>query len=198
MDNETVSQRYRQQAQARLTSAGLKLAENGECQFSDQDNLHVTRANIGMLIWSAAIDLASCLFIQERRTQPNGRSPFITRFITEEMPSIAPGPDYPSLWRAATRLHTVQHVTDTEPRVFAEYLIDASRTVETLAWLLNPQTRIASRAYGWLRRARTEYIQYRDIPLEKLIQIAAMPDVAGRSSTDGSYPLCQRPLKITH
>ena len=128
MDNETVSQRYRQQAQARLTSAGLKLAANGECQFSDLGNLHVTRANMGMLTWSAAIDLASCLFIQERRTQPNGRSPLITRFITEEMPNTAPGPDYPSLWRAATRLHTVQHVTDTEPTTFAEYLIDASWT----------------------------------------------------------------------
>lgn len=189
MDNETVSRRYRQQAQARLTSAGLQLAANGECQFSDHGNLHVTRANIGMLVWSAVIDLASCLFIQERRTQPSGRSPLITRFITEDMSSITPGPDYPTLWRAATRLHTVQHATDTEPRVFAEYLIDASRTVETLVWLLEPQTRIASRSYGWLRRARTEYIPDRDIPLEKLIQMATLPDIARRSSTDGSYPL---------
>lgn len=83
MDNAAITERYRKQAEARLETAGLLVSDNPAVQFSDGGNQHITRANLGMLTWSAGVDLASTLFIQETRTQPNGRSPLITRFVTK-------------------------------------------------------------------------------------------------------------------
>ena len=58
-------ERYRNRAQARLNSAGLILSKQSEIQFTAGFSVETARSNIGMLIWSAAIDLGSCLILQE-------------------------------------------------------------------------------------------------------------------------------------
>ena len=49
MDNGSIAERYRRQAEARLEMAGLLLSDSPAVQFSDRDNRRVTRANLGVV-----------------------------------------------------------------------------------------------------------------------------------------------------
>ena len=138
MDNAAVPDRYRHQAEARLNMAGLLVSDDPAVQFNDRGDRHITRACIGMLLWSAAVDVASVLFIQETRTQPNGRSPQITRFVTKDMNTIRPGLAYDWLWRTVTKLHTAQRTADTDPRQLGEDCNASSETFAVLNWLNSP------------------------------------------------------------
>ena len=73
---------YRTRTEARLTGAGLLLRNNPSCQFEATPEADLARSNIGMMIWSAAIDLGSILLLQEEQTTPTGRSPQISQLIT--------------------------------------------------------------------------------------------------------------------
>ena len=76
---------YKTRAAARLKTAGLLLRNNPACQFTTAQEADLARSDIGMMIWSAAIDLGSILLLQERQTEPTGRSPQVSQFITRDL-----------------------------------------------------------------------------------------------------------------
>ena len=47
MDNASIAERYRRQAEARLEMAGLLLSDSPAVQCNDHGKQHVTRADIG-------------------------------------------------------------------------------------------------------------------------------------------------------
>ena len=100
---------YRTRTEARLQSAGLLLRNNPSCQFEATPEADLARSNIGMMIWSAAIDLGSILLLQETQTTPTGRSPQISQFITRILHPQLPQLRLNVAWSILVQLHNIQH-----------------------------------------------------------------------------------------
>ena len=156
---------YRLRANARLQSAGLLLRHNPSCQFAATPQADIARSNIGMTIWSAAIDLGSVLLIQERQETPTGRSPQISRFITREMHQQRPQLNLNIAWTILVRLHNIQHLAGHPPNQFGVAAAAARRSIAVLNHLMLPQNRVDPNSYNWLARVRDQHVNwFRDEP----------------------------------
>ena len=156
---------YRTRTQARLAEAGLLLRHNPWYQFNTTPDADLTRSNIGMMIWSAAIDLGSILLIQERQSQPTGRSPQISQFITKDLHQQYPHLSLNVAWSILVQLHNIQHRGGHDPIRFGIAAIAARRSIAVLNHLLLPANYIDPRSYNWLARVREQYVSpFRDEP----------------------------------
>ena len=180
---------YKERATARLESAGFLLRSNPACQFSMTPDGDLERSNIGMTIWSAAMDVGSILLLQENGMEPNGRSPEISRFITkvlhQQHPELNPG----LAWSGLIRLHNIQHRGGHEQSRFATAATAARRSLAVLNHLLHGVHQIDPGAYSWLGRVRNRYVdQFRDEPPTQWTRIQA-EELARPFPGIGSVPL---------
>ena len=156
---------YRTRTTARLQSAGLLLNNNPACQFDATPDADIARSNIGMTIWSAAIDLGSVLLLQEQQSTPTGRSPQITQFITRVLHQQYPQLSLNVAWSILVQLHNIQHRGGHPPNRFGIAAAAARRSIAVLNHLLLPTNRIDPRSYNWLARVRDQYVNpFRDAP----------------------------------
>lgn len=148
---------YKHRANARLESAGFLLKNNPGCQFNTSPSAELSRSNIGMTIWSAAIDVGSVLMLQERGTEPTGRSPEISRFITRDLDQQHPHLTLSTAWSALVQLHNIQHRAGHERARFSTATRAAYRSLAILNYLLEKGNQIDPRSYGWLARVQQQY-----------------------------------------
>ncbi len=156
---------YNNRASARLKSAGFLLKNAPACQFTAGADPDLTRSNIGMTIWSAAIDVGSILMLQQRGTETTGRSPEISRFITKDLDQQHPELNLSTAWSALVQLHNIQHRAGHDTRRFGTAARTARRSLALLNHLIAPAHQIDPRSYSWLARVREEYVDpFRDDP----------------------------------
>ena len=186
MADPDLAAQYRARCQARLETAGLLLQRYASCQFDLSSQADIARSNIGMLIWSAAIDLASCIMLSETTDTPNGNSPEVTRFITRTMRDRYPHLGLPLSWGWLAQLHNVQHRAEHQAERFREASIRAYPGFATLNWLLPAGKRITPQSYCWLNRVRVRQLPFRDEPIDRVRRrISRDPALATRATTDG-------------
>ena len=156
---------YKTRAAARLETAGLLLRANSAFQFAATDEADLARSNIGMMIWSAAIDQGAALLLQERRTVPTGRSQQVSQFITRNLHRQYPGLGLDVAWSMLLQLHNIQHRAGHPPARFARAATAARRSIAALNHLLHQGNQIAPQSYSWLARVRENYVNpFRDEP----------------------------------
>ena len=159
---------YRTRTQARLQSAGLLMRNNPSCQFEATPEADLERSNIGMMIWSAAIDLGSVLMLQEAQTTPTGRSPQISQFITRILHPQLPQLRLNVAWSILVQLHNIQHRGRHDPIRFGTAAAEARWSIAILNHLLLPANQIDPKSYNWLARVRAQYVNsFRDEPPER-------------------------------
>ena len=159
---------YRTRTEARLQSAGLSLRNNPSCQFTTTPEADLARSNIGMMIWSAAIDFGSVLLLQEQQPTPTGRSPDISRFITRVLHQQHPQLKLDVAWSILVQLHNIQHRGGHDPIRFGTAAAAARWSIAVLNHLLLPANRIDPMSYSWLGRVRTQPVNsFRDEPPEQ-------------------------------
>ncbi len=163
---------YKTRAAARLSQAGLLLRNNPAHQFTTTPDADLARSDIGMMIWSASIDLGSILLIQERQIQPTGRSPQISQFITRDLHQQHPLLSLNVAWSMLVQLHNIQHRAGHSPSRFATAATEARRSIAALNYLLQSPNRIDPGSYSWLARVRDQYVDpFRDDPLANWVPI---------------------------
>ena len=156
---------YRERASARLESAGLLLRNSPTCQFSTTADADLVRSDIGMTIWSAAIDIGSTLLLQENGTAPTGRSPEVTRFITKELDQNNQTLNLSVAWSILVQLHNIQHRARHQTSRFTTAATAARRSFAVLNHLLQTGHQIEPKSYSWLARVRQQYAnRFRDEP----------------------------------
>ena len=180
---------YRERASARLESAGFMLRNNPAYQFVTTPDGDLARSNIGMTIWSAAIDVGSILLLQENGTVPSGRSPEISRFITRVLDQQHPELNLSLAWSILIQLHNIQHRAGHDRARFTMAATAARRSFAVLNHLLHAGHRIDAGAYSWLARVRDQYVnRFRDEPPTQWTSIE--PEVLNRRFPGiGSVPL---------
>lgn len=180
---------YRDRATARLESAGFLLRNTPECQFSTTGEGDLARSNIGMTIWSAAIDVGSALLLQETGTEPRGQSPEISRFVTRVLDQQHPDLNLSLAWSVLVQLHNIQHRGGHDRARFATATVAARRSFAVLNYLLQSVHKTTPGAYSWLGRVRDQYVvQFRDEPPSRWSRVE--PRVLNRPSPEiGSVPL---------
>ena len=149
---------YKTRAAARLETAGLLLRDNPACQFTTAQEADLARSDIGMMIWSAAIDLGSILLLQERQTEPTGRSPQVSQFITRDLHQQHPRLSLDVAWSILVQLHNIQHRAGHAPSRFGRAATAARRSIAVLNHLLHRGNQIDPRSYSWLARVREQYV----------------------------------------
>ena len=156
---------YRDRASTRLNTAGFLLRNNPACQFDTTPEADLTRSNIGMTIWSAVIDIGSMLLLQENGTEPTGRSPEVSRFVTRELDRKHPGLNLNLAWSVLVQLHNIQHRAGHERSRFTAAATAARRSLAVLNHLLNQGDQLNPRSYSWLARVREQRVDsFRDEP----------------------------------
>ena len=165
---------YRERASARLESAGFLLRSNPSRPFSTAPDGDLARSNIGMTIWSAAIDIGSILLLRENGTEPSGRSPEISRFITKVLHQQHLELNLRLAWSVLTQLHNIQHRGRHAQSRFATATTAARRSFTVLNHLLHGVHQIDPGAYSWLGRVRNRYVDwFRDEPPTQWTRIQA-------------------------
>ena len=142
---------YLSLAGSRLELAGLIYRQFPDCTIDAGITSVIARSNIAMLVWSAAIDIGSCLMIQEELRIPRGYSTDITIFMTRRVGPKYPEIGLPGLWDDLVQLHNVQHRADHQSGRFSASCRNSHEAFATINQLLVPASRLASESYEWLR-----------------------------------------------
>lgn len=141
---------YSRLSGARLESAALLLAQYPDCHLDNDIEALITRCNIAMLVWSAAVDIGSSLMIQEDRRLPTGNSSEITTYITRTMARRLPLLDLSTLWRRLVWLHNIQHRADHQAMRFEAACRAALEAFDSINRLLIPANRLTLTSFEWL------------------------------------------------
>ena len=147
---------YSKLSQARLESAGVLHRQHPDCHVDTGLEGIITRCNIAMLVWTAAVDIGSSLMIQEARLLPSGRSSDITNFISKNIDTDFPELGLRLIWRDLIRLHNIQHRADHHASRFTGYCRTSREAFASINQLLVPANRLAPASYEWLGRAGEE------------------------------------------
>ena len=141
---------YSSLSQARLESAGFLLQQHPDCPSDNGLEALITRCNISMLVWSAAIDIGSSLMIQDDQRIPNGNSGEISLYVGRTVAPQYPELGLPFLWQRLVQLHNVQHRADHQLERFASACRTSAEAFARINQLLSPNNRLASASYEWL------------------------------------------------
>lgn len=141
---------YSSLSESRLESAGILMRQHPDCPSDNGLTALITRCNIAMLVWSAAIDIGASLMIQEARRIPNGNSGEISLYIVRTVASRYPELGLPVLWRRLVQLHNVQHRADHEVQRFASACRTSVEVFERINQLLIPANQLTTLSYEWL------------------------------------------------
>lgn len=141
---------YSSLSHARLESAGTLLRQHPDCPSDNGLEALITRCNIAMLVWSAAIDIGASLMIQDTLRIPNGISGEISLYIGRTVASRYPELGLPFLWRRLVQLHNVQHRADHEAERFTSACRTSVEAFERINQLLTPASRLTPVSYEWL------------------------------------------------
>ena len=142
---------YLSLAGSRLELAGIIYRQQPRCTIDAGITSVIARSNIAMLVWSAAIDIGSCLMIQEELRIPRGYSMDITIFMTRRVGPKYPEIGLPGLWDDLVQLHNVQHRADHQSGRFSASCRNSHEAFATINQLLVPASRLAPESYEWLR-----------------------------------------------
>ena len=181
---------YRTRAQTRLETAGSSLQRHPECQFELGMDSDLTRSDIAMRVWSAAVDIGSALMLQETHMIPNGRSTEITQFVSRTLHRQKPLMGFNVLWSTLVQLHNIQHRGYHDLSRFRSVARDANRSVSALNWALHPNNRLAPESYGWLVRVRQDFRNvFRDGSTDQIVDFAQTASVSAPLTESDQYPL---------
>ena len=145
---------YSNLSQSRLESAGILLQLNPNCPSDDGMEGLITRCNIAMLVWSAAVDIGSSLLIQEDHRVPTGNSSEITSYITRTIARQFPSLELPTMWRRLVRLHNVQHRADHPVSRFTDSCRSSHDAFASINQLLDPESKLDPASFNWLSSIR--------------------------------------------
>ena len=188
---------YRTRAQTRLETAGSSLQRHPECQFELGMDSDLTRSDIAMRVWSAAVDIGSALMLQETHTIPNGRSTEITQFVSRTLHRQKPLMGFNVLWSTLVQLHNIQHRGYHDLSRFRSVARDANRSVSALNWALHPNNRLAPESYGWLVRVRQDFRNvFRDGSTDQIVDFAQTASVSAPLTESDQYPFVPRQLYL--
>lgn len=137
-------------SQNRLDSAGSLLRQNPDCPTDLSLEVTITRCNIAMQVWTAAVDIGSSLMIPEERRIPTGSSREITLYVTRTVARQFPTLDLRTMWRRLLWLHNVQHRADHGIERFVTSCQVSFDAFARINEILAPGSRLAPQTYEWL------------------------------------------------
>ena len=150
--SDRVAQDYIRSAQRRLDNAALwyRQARANERWY---DDAFLELADVGMLVWSAGIDVLSALMLIEGRTglSDSGQR---HRYLRAHLHGLYPEKELRVGWRHLSRLHNFQHNLDLPELRFVEACWQSSRLFNELNQLLPPALRLPPESYAWLRNVQ--------------------------------------------
>ena len=141
---------YSKLSQSRLESAAQLHRSGLDYHVDTGIEGIITRCNIAMLVWSAAVDIGSSLMVQEVQRLPNGKSSDITNYISRSIDSNFPELGLRLLWRDLVRLHNIQHRADHQTSRFKGYCRTSREVFATINQLLIPASQLSPKSYDWL------------------------------------------------
>ena len=139
---------YIRSALRRLDNAAL-LYRQVKASEQGYDAAFLELADVGMLVWSAGIDLLSALMLAEGRT---GLSDSSQRhnYLRNNLHGLYPEKELRAGWRHLSRLHNFQHNLNLPELRFVEACRQSGRLFAELNVLLPPDQRLPPNAYAWL------------------------------------------------
>ena len=145
---DRTAQDYIRSAQRRLDNAAL-LYRQTRASEQRYDDAFLELADVGMLVWSAGIDVLSALMAFEGRTNL-GDSSQRHDYLRGYLHRLYPQKELRVGWRHLSWLHNFQHNLDlAEPR-FVEACRQSGRLFDELNGLLPSVLRMPEEAYAWL------------------------------------------------
>ena len=145
-------QDYIRSASRRLDNAALlyRQVKAGEQGY---DAAFLELADVGMLVWSAGIDLLSALMLADGRTRL-GDSRQRHRYLRSRLNRQYPEKELRVSWHYLSQLHNFQHNLDLPELRFVEACHQSGRLFGELNGLLPPAQRLPANAYAWLEVVR--------------------------------------------
>lgn len=142
------AQDYIRSGQRRLDNAAL-LYQQVKAGEQGYDAAFLELADMGMLVWSAGIDMLSALMLAEGRTGLSDSSQRHT-YLRAHLHRLYPEKELRVGWRHLSRLHNFQHNLNLPEFQFVEACRQSARLFDELNDLLPPALRLPESAYAWL------------------------------------------------
>ena len=139
-------QDYLQSAQRRLTNAADLYRQTAARQY---DDAFLELADVGMLVWSAGIDVLSALMARDGYDRL-GASTDRHRYLRYCLHRRYPRRDLRFYWGHLTQLHSFQHNLDLPEPLFVTACNRSGRLFDELNQLLPAALRLPNDAYAWL------------------------------------------------
>ena len=151
---DRIAQDYIQSAQIRLEDAAGRIRQTSGQPF---DDAFLELANVGMLVWSAGIDLISALMLHSGVTGNLGTSTRRRRFLKDYLSAryrlIGDPLDEIGWWWLA-QLHNFQHNLNMPEQRFISACRHSGGFFALLNSELPPPLRLPAAAYAWLPAVR--------------------------------------------
>ena len=141
-----VPQDYIRSAQRRLNNAADLHRQASVRQY---DDAFLELADVGMLVWSAGIDVLSALMLLDRYTNL-GASSERHHYLRFRLHQLYPQRDLRMGWGHLAQLHSFQHNLDLPQISFVSACRHSSRLFDELNGLLPSVLRMPEDAYAWL------------------------------------------------
>lgn len=142
------AQDYLRSARRRLDNAAAlyRQVKAGEQSYADA---YLELADVGMLVWSAGIDLLSALMVEEGRVglSTSGQR---HRYLRDHLHQLYPERGLRVGWRHLSRLHNFQHNLDMTEFMFVHACQQSGILFYELNRLLPEARRLPDDAYAWL------------------------------------------------
>ncbi len=143
---DRVPQDYLQAARRRLDNAADWY---GQAAVRQYDDAFLELADVGMLVWSAGIDMVSALMLLDDHTQL-GASTERHHYLRYRLHRRYPQRDLRLAWGHLAQLHSFQHNLDLPQQHFVRACRHSGRLFGELNGLLPPAQRLPANAYAWL------------------------------------------------
>ena len=150
---DRASQDYIRSAERRLLNAGDLYRQASGRRY---DDAYLELSDVGMLIWSAGIDVISALMVAVGDTDlgtSTNRRQFLRRLLKQQYPLVDKPLDVVG-WSYLVRMHNFQHNLDLPEPQFVDACNYGARYFGILNSLLPTTLRLPEDAYAWLLNVR--------------------------------------------
>lgn len=150
---DRIAQDYIQSAQTRLEDAAGRIRQTAGQPYDDN---FLELANVGMLVWSAGIDLISALMLHNgvgALSNSTQRRRFLTDYLSARYRLISDPLDEIG-WSWLAQLHNFQHNLNLPEQRFRNACRHCGRFFALLNIRLPPSLQLPTAAYAWLAATR--------------------------------------------